>query len=134
MAKALLIEDNIPFRKSFKEMLQTRFPSLEIWEAGNGKEALQEIEAFPPDLVFVDIKLPGENGLVLTKRIKTQHPKIVVLILTSYDLPEYREAAFKYHANHFFTKSSSTREIVEAVESVLACLDGDGETRKSRPS
>ena len=130
MTKTLLVEDNIPFRKSFKEILQARFPSLEIREAGNGKEALKQIEAFPPDLIFMDIKLPGENGLVLTKRIKTEHPEIIVVILTSYDLPEYREAAFKYHANHFFTKTSSTREIMEVVESVLACLDG--ETGKSR--
>jgi len=125
MAKTLLVEDNIPFRKSFKETLQARFPSLEILEAGDGKEALQQIEAFSPNLVFMDIKLPGENGLVLTKRIKTEHPEIIVVILTSYDLPEYREAAFQYHANHFFTKTSLTREIVEVVESVLARLDGE---------
>jgi DNA-binding NarL/FixJ family response regulator len=122
MAKTLLVEDNIPFRQSFKETLHSRFPSMEIVEAGDGKEAFQRIKASPPDIIFMDIKLPGENGLILTKKIKAEYPKIFVIVLTSYDLPEYREAAFQNHANHFFTKASPTHEIVKVVESVL---DGD---------
>ena len=119
MARALLVEDNETFRLSLREALISRFPSLEIAEAGDGNEAMEKVRTSPPDLIFMDIKLPGENGLVLTKRIKALFPKIVVIVLTSYDLPEYREAAFQYNANYFFTKASPTDEIVGAVESVL---------------
>jgi DNA-binding NarL/FixJ family response regulator len=77
------------------------------------------IKDSPPDLIFMDIKLPGENGLSLTRKIKAAHPNIIVVILTSYDLPEYRDAAFQYDANYFFTKASPTAEIVGVVESVL---------------
>jgi len=47
----------------------------------------------------VDIKLPGVNGLELTKKIKAAHPSITIFILTNYDIPEYREAAFQYGAD-----------------------------------
>ena len=123
MVTALLVEDNVTFRDSLKETLHTRFPAMGVTEAGDGKEALQKIEACVPDLIFMDIKLPGENGLNLTKKIKTAYPHVVVVILTSYDLPEYREAAFQYHANHFIAKASVSTKIVEVVESILSGLE-----------
>jgi len=123
MVTALLVEDNVAFRESLRETLHSRFPAIGVAEAGDGEEALREIEACVPDLIFMDIKLPGENGLSLTKRIKTAHPDVVVVVLTSYDLPEYREAAFQYHANHFIAKTSISTKIVEVVESILSGLE-----------
>jgi len=65
--------------------------------------------------------LPGETGLEVTRKIKTQHPDTVVIILTSYDLPEYREAASQYKANYFLSKGSATKEqIVSLVKSILS--------------
>lgn len=123
MVTALLVEDNVAFRESLKETLHSRFPAIGVAEAGDGEEALQKIGACVPDLIFMDIKLPGENGLSLTKRIKTAHPDVVVVVLTSYDLPEYREAAFQYHANHFIAKTSVSTRIVEVVDSILSGLE-----------
>jgi DNA-binding NarL/FixJ family response regulator len=123
MVMTLLIEDNVTFRGSLKETLHSRFPTMNIMEAGDGPEAFEKIKASVPDLIFMDIKLPGENGLSLTRKIKIDHPDVVVVILTSYDLPEYREAAFQYHANYFITKASLSNEIVEVVESALSNLD-----------
>jgi DNA-binding NarL/FixJ family response regulator len=123
MVTALIVEDNVTFRGSLKETLHSRFPAMNITEAGDGEEALQKIKASVPDLIFMDIKLPGENGLSLTKKIKIEYPDVVIVILTSYDLPEYREAAFQYHADYFITKASLSTEIVEVVESALSNLD-----------
>ena len=123
MVMTLLVEDNVSFRGSLKETLHSRFPTMNITEAGNGEEALQKIKASVPDLIFMDIKLPGENGLSLTKKIKIEYPDVVIVILTSYDLPEYREAAFQYQADYFITKASLSTEIVEVVESALSSLD-----------
>jgi len=104
-----------------------------VWEAVNVKEALQKVDALLPDLMFIDIRLPGKNGLELTKKIKTYHPKIIIIILTSYDLSEYREAAHQYGANYFLSKASSTREeILVLVESILSDLGFD--VPKSRQS
>jgi DNA-binding NarL/FixJ family response regulator len=123
MVMTLLVEDNVTFRGSLKETLHSRFPTMNITEAGDGEEALQKIKASVPDLIFMDIKLPGENGLSLTRKIKIEYPDVIIVILTSYDLPEYREAAFQYHANYFITKASLSTEIVEVVQSALSGLD-----------
>ena len=104
--KTLIVEDNASFRQYFKENLQIRFPSMVIEEVGDGNEVLPKVEILSPALIFMDIRLPGENGLQLTKKIKKNHSDIKIVILTSYDLPEYREAAFQYGANSFMTKDS----------------------------
>jgi DNA-binding NarL/FixJ family response regulator len=118
--RVLVVEDSAIFRALLKETLQSRFPSMEILEAADGEGAMKEITARLPDLIFMDVKLPGENGLDLTAKIKTKYPDVIVIVLTSYDTPEYREAAAKAKANHFLAKGSSSREgILALVESVL---------------
>ena len=118
--KTLVVEDNSLFRQTILNILESQFPSMIIEDAPDGKTALEKIEASPPDLVFMDIKFPGENGLHLTEYIKKKHPQIIVVILTSYDWPEYREAAFKFGANYFIMKGFSThKEIVNLIESIL---------------
>ncbi len=106
MLKTLIVEDSATFRKTFKDALCERFPFMLIEEAPGATEALQKIKTFLPDLIFMDIRLPGESGLELTRRIKTSHPEIVVIILTAYDLREYREAAYNGGADAFIPKNS----------------------------
>lgn len=104
-------------------MLNCRFPSMRLEEAGNGEEALKKVDESLPDLIFMDIKLPGANGLELTRQIKSVYQQIVVIVLTSYDIPEYREAAIKCGANFFFTKGrTSSDELSDVVRSVLKSL------------
>ncbi len=117
----LIVEDNFTFRTALREILKTQFPNMAIEEAADGDEALKKIHTCPPTLVFMDIKLPGENGLEITRRIKTEYPDMIVMILTSYDLPEYRDAAIRYGANHFIIKGSSTfEEIYSLIERIIA--------------
>jgi DNA-binding NarL/FixJ family response regulator len=116
--KTLLVEDSVNLRQLLKEMLHEHFPLMIIEGAGDGNEAAEKVESLSPDLIFMDIKLPGESGLELTKKIKKDHPNIIIIILTSYDLPEYREAAVSYGADAFLTKDSTTEaKIVTLVES-----------------
>jgi DNA-binding NarL/FixJ family response regulator len=69
----------------------------------------------------MDIRLPGESGLELTLKVKARYPDVVVIIMTSYDTPEYREAAVQAKANYFLSKGSSSKEgILKLVESILA--------------
>lgn len=121
MCMILIVEDNASFRQSLKELLSVRFPSARIEEAIDGQEALLKVNSSIPDLIFMDIRLPGINGLELTKTIKASHPNITVICLTSYDLPEYREAAYRSGATHFFTKGTATGdEIAMVVNSLLS--------------
>jgi CheY-like chemotaxis protein len=93
MFKILIVDPNDPFRQSLKKVLVNRFPSVDIQEAADGNEGLQKVEDFHPNLIFVEIHLPAETGLDLAGRIKADHPDIIIVILTSYDLPEYQTAA-----------------------------------------
>jgi len=118
--KTLIVEDNPLFRQTILEILSQQFPSMLLEAVPDGKTALEKIEDSLPDLIFMDIRLQGENGLHLTEHIKRRHPQIIVTILTSYDWPEYREAAHKFGANYFIMKGSSTkREIVDLIESIM---------------
>ena len=126
MLKTLILEDSAFFRQLLKETLHSRFPSMDIAEAENGKDALQKVESLRPHLIFMDIKLPGENGLELTKKIKARYSDISIIVLTSYDLPEYREAAREYQADHFLSKGASTKEdILTLVQSIITERDID---------
>ena len=93
---------------------------MEIIEAANGVEAFQKMDVAPPNLIFMDIGLPGENGLELTKRIKADHPDVIVIILTSHDSQEYREAAIRYKADYFFSKEALLNDgVFTLVKSIL---------------
>jgi DNA-binding NarL/FixJ family response regulator len=120
MFRTMLVEDNPSFRRVLKDNLLDLFPSMEIIEASDGVEALQKIGHHHPDLIFMDIRLPGENGLELTGKIKANHPGIIVIVLTSYESPEYREAAIQCKADYFFSKDAITEdEIFALVKSIV---------------
>jgi two-component system, NarL family, response regulator DegU len=119
MSKTLIVEDNATFRQMLKEILVTRFPAMEIAEEPDGNELFGKIDAFHPSIIFMDIRLPGENGLELAKKVKMNYPEIIVIILTSYDLPEYRQAARLSKADHFVTKDAPTQDFLALVESIL---------------
>ncbi len=120
--KVLLVEDSRLFRQVFKQLLRTRFPSLEIHEATNGEEALRMTEKIGPDLIFMDIRLPDANGLELTRRIKAQHPRTFLTILTGYE-SEYREAASR-DADHFLSKHSTSSDVFSLIDNILNRPEG----------
>jgi len=119
--KVMLVEDDDGFRRSLAGILRSRFSSIAIEEAADGTEAMEKVKSFLPQLVFMDISLPGQNGLETTKRIKALHPDINVVFLTSHDYPEYREAARECGAYCFLSKGSSTsKQIQNVVEELWA--------------
>ena len=111
--RVMLVEDEEDFRRILAGFLLAKFPSMVLEEAADGKEATERIRDFIPDLVFMDIQLPGENGLEVTRRIKALFPDTKVVILTSYDFPEYREAARACGAYQFLSKGICTAEEIE---------------------
>ena len=133
MSSILIIENNDFFRRSFKEILKMYIPSLAINESVDGSDILDRIKQTSPDLIFMDIRLPGKNGLELTREIKQTHPDMVISIFTSYDLPEYRTTAEKYGADHFLLKDTMTgAEIAAMVKSTILKKSGDLEKAKSK--
>ncbi len=124
--KILIVEDSGLYREVFRSALRERFPDVEIHEAADGGDALRKIDEVHPNLVFMDIRLPGENGLEITRKIKTAYPEIMVVILTAYDLPEYQEIATQYRADYFFVKgSAATKSIFHLIDSILPYPHGN---------
>jgi DNA-binding NarL/FixJ family response regulator len=121
MADVLIVDDNASFRWILKAVMQRQFPSLQIATAADAVEALAEVEHRRPKLIFMDVRLPGKNGFQLTKEIKAAHKEIRVIIMTSYDLPEYRKRARQVGADLFISKKSSTPgEIAAAADSIIS--------------
>ena len=120
--RILIVDDSRIFRQVLREGLQESFPTIAIDEATNEGEALQKVDLSPPNLILLDIRLLGENGIELAKKIKATHSNIPVFILTGYDIPEYREVALRYGADGFLIKSSLSRmkleELVKSYQEV----------------
>jgi len=120
MSGVLIVENDEKFRRRLKSFLSMRFPSVDFEEAADGKEALGKINTFRPAVVFMDIRLPGETGLELTGKIKELLPAISIAILTAYDFPEYRDAAYQKGADAFLVKGRVKMvEIAKLLDSVL---------------
>jgi DNA-binding NarL/FixJ family response regulator len=117
----LIVDDNSLVRETTRSYLESKFPALEVNEAVDGNAAFNQIRERLPDLIMMDIRLPGENGLKLTRKIKELYPQIVVVIFTSYDLPEYRKAALENGAAFFLSKSSlHNKKLIGAINTILA--------------
>lgn len=120
MSNVLVVEDDTRFRRKLIRCLSMRFPSVAFEEAADGNETSAKINASRPAVVFMDIRLPGHTGLELTRKIKDLFPAISIVILTSYDFPEYRDAAYQSGADAFLVKGRVTMaEIVRLLDSLL---------------
>jgi len=110
MFRILIVDPNVPFRGLLKKVLVNRFPLVDIREASDGGEGLAMVQGFSPDLIFLEIHLPSESGLDLARQLKIDHPDIIIVILTSYDSPEYRVAVEKSGVEQLVPKDDWTGE------------------------
>lgn len=120
MFRILIIEYNIRLRKRIKKILMSKLPFLSVAEASDEIETFLEIEKKGPDLIIMDIRLAGESGLGLTKKIKLRYPFIPIAINTNNDSLEYKNAAAQVGADYFLSKKSNTiNELVSLVEYIF---------------
>lgn len=127
----MLVEDHVSFRQVLRDDLLSQFPSMKVIEASNGEEAFKWLASYPIDLIFMDISLPGQNGLKLTKKIKSDNQGPAVVILSSYDLDEYRKNLSQFGANGFIGKVSA--DAAAQISTVVSCFHGAKETGRSKP-
>jgi CheY-like chemotaxis protein len=126
MFKILIVDANVPFRQSLKNILIARFPIVDIKEDSDGNEGLENIETFQPNLIFLEIHLPTDSGLDLARRIKTGYPNIMIAVLTSYNILGYQEAAKELGVEHMIPKDDWTGEdIIQLVQSIMSGLGLD---------
>lgn len=133
----LLVEDNDGFRQTLIDTLIGHFAEISIGEANNAKDALIKAEALCPDLIFMDISLPGETGLEATRKLAMRYERSLVVVLTSYDLPEYRRQAFRNGADDFISKTDHgcLQRVIAEVEKAMTEKERltSQESRSARP-
>jgi DNA-binding NarL/FixJ family response regulator len=117
MLRALLIEDDPFFRRAVATLLMNQFPGIAVEEAEDGDVGMRQLAQRKPDVVFLDIGLPGRSGIRLTREIKSLAPSVEVVVLSSHDTPEYREAALREGADAYICKTAAhcREEIISRV-------------------
>jgi len=116
--RILLAEDHILFRQTIRKFLE-RFADLEVvGEAGDGLELLEILQQSNPDLVILDISMPGLRGLEATREIKSLYPLTKVLILTMHKSKEYLYHAVSAGASGYLLKEDSDDELFSAIQTI----------------
>ncbi len=104
-----------------RQIVRSRFPYVVVEEAVDGRECRTKVKSFLPNLIFLDIHAPGENGLALARKIKSENPAVIIVVFTSYDLPEYRLASLQAGCDFFIPKDLWTgEEILSLIETVIS--------------
>jgi DNA-binding NarL/FixJ family response regulator len=120
MVKVLIADDEALMRSGLRMILEAQLDIEVVAEAGDGIEAVELSERLTPDVVLMDIRMPGLDGLEATKRLMERQEVTRVLILTTFDLDEYVYEALKAGASGFILKTAPPDELVWAVRSTAA--------------
>lgn len=120
MIRVLVADDHAVVRQGLKQILGDT-PEIRIaGEATNGKEALDKVRAEAWDVVILDISLPDHNGLDILKQLKSERPKLPVLVLSMYSEDQFAVRVLKAGACGYLTKDSAPDELVRAIRKVVS--------------
>jgi DNA-binding NarL/FixJ family response regulator len=115
----IIAEDHTILREGLKSLLSSN-PDFEIVaEAGDGREAIRQVEKFKPDLILTDLSMPKMNGMEAIREFKKRSPRTKILVLTVHDAEEYILETFKAGADGYVLKDSTHHELVMAIKNVL---------------
>lgn len=115
MIKIVIADDQELIRQSLKVVLSVN-EDIEVVDAvSNGEEAVRSVAKYRPDVVLMDIRMPGIGGVESTARIKSRYPNTKVIVLTTFDDDEYIFGALKNGASGYLLKGSSLSELSEAI-------------------
>jgi DNA-binding NarL/FixJ family response regulator len=118
MIRVLLVDDQSLLRMGFRLILEAE-PDIEVvGEAGDGAAGVGMTSALRPDVVLMDVRMPGTDGIAATRSITAADPAIKVLILTTFDLDEYVFAGLKAGASGFLLKDAPPAELLTAIRTV----------------
>src|SRR4030067_1928137 len=117
METILIVDDDKSIRYSLKRMMEEKYSIL---TAQNGEESLTRVKESSPDLVIMDIKMPGRSGIEVLKEIKLIDPKSLVIIMTAYGTTETAIEAMKYGAYDYILKPFPIPQMKRLVEKALA--------------
>ncbi len=130
--RVLIVDDHAPFRAGLRALLAS-VPDMEVaGEAENGDEAIQKAAKLQPDVILMDIQMPGMNGIEATRLIYGSSPHIGVIVLTMFEDDDSVFAAMRAGARGYLLKGADQTEILRAIHSVESgeALFGPGIARR----
>ena len=116
----VLADDQALMRMGFRMVLEAEEDIAVVGEASDGTSALAQAKALHPDVILMDVRMPGMNGIEATERIAQECPGTRVLILTTFDLDEYAFAGLRAGASGFLLKDTRPTELAEAIRTVAS--------------
>jgi DNA-binding NarL/FixJ family response regulator len=119
MIRVLICDDQDVVRKGLNIILSHSAGIEVVGLAQDGEEAVKLVQAKPPDVVLMDLKMPRLNGIQATRRITTAVPQVKVVVLTTYDGDEWVFEAIRAGASGYLLKDASSEQIVTAVQDVV---------------
>src|ERR687884_2050160 len=111
--RLLLVDDHALFREGLIALLSYQDDFTVVGEAEDAESALDQARALEPDIVLMDIELPGEDGVMATQRLKTEMPAVTVVMLTVHDDSQTLFEAIKAGAHRHLVKKVRSRELFE---------------------
>jgi two-component system, response regulator YesN len=130
MYKLLIADDEPLEREGLELMIQRLLPNqFAIFHAENGRIAIQQVERDLPDIVFMDIKMPGIHGLEAIEEIRKKHPTIKIVILTAYDYFSYAKEAISLGVNEYILKPAKKEQIISLLEKLIEEMEEEKRTR-----
>jgi DNA-binding NarL/FixJ family response regulator len=116
----VIVDDQDLVREGLRMLLEAEPDLRVVGEAGDGREALAEVRRVDPDVVLMDVRMPGLDGIEATAQLVRNGFRARVLMLTTFDLDEYVYRAMKAGASGFLLKDASRNQLAEAVRTVNA--------------
>jgi DNA-binding NarL/FixJ family response regulator len=116
--KLVLIDDHRLFRDGLRAVLSAHDDMQVVGEASSAREGYAVVDAAGPDVILVDIALPGVDGLTATREILRRHPRGKVLVLSMYAADDYAAQALAYGATGYALKDQPAEQVIEAIRSV----------------
>ena len=116
----LIADDHALFREGLRALLNALTDIEIVGEAADGKSAIQQVDALKPDVVLMDINMPGINGIDATKRILSQHPDLGIIMVTMLEDDASVFAAMRAGARGYVLKGAHHDEILHAIRAVAA--------------
>jgi DNA-binding NarL/FixJ family response regulator len=113
--RTMIVDDDVSFWQRVRELLASEPDIKVVGEASDGQEAILKARELKPDLVLMDVRMPGVNGIDATRQIKAEMPELKVIILSIFDVQEYREAATASGASGYVIKKSMIEDLVPAI-------------------
>ena len=116
--RVLLVDDQSLVRSGFRMILGTRRDIAVVGEVEDGDRVLAAVRACAPDVVLMDVRMSRTDGIAATRELALRHPRVKVLILTTFDLDEYVVEALRSGASGFLLKDSTAPELIAGVKAV----------------